>query len=331
MLTPRARGPLSEAVFAALVACDVEDPTPFPAALERLARNDVVDEPAARADEQICLWVLHELHYRGFDDVPETLEWHPGLLALRHRLEDRLEHLLRQRFEAAPMPKPEAFDAEALFSYVESHEGRSLSTYVRRDADSEEVLELLRWRSVYHLKETDPSAWAVPRLPRAAQAALVELMYDEYGAGRPSDVHSLLFARAMKACGLDERYGAYVDDVPVEILEQNNAMTLFGLHRRLVGAAMGHLAAFEMTSSQPSRRLAQGLERLGLPAEAVGYYTEHVEADSVHEQLAARGICAALVDAEPHRADDVYFGAFTCLDLEDRVAGAALESWSVAA
>jgi hypothetical protein len=77
--------------------------------------------------------------------------------------------------------------------------------------------------------------------------------------------------------------------------------------------------------------LAQGLERLHLPVEVVRYYTEHVEADSVHEQLAARGICAALVGAEPHRADDVYFGAFTCLDLEDRVAGAVLSSWGVAA
>jgi hypothetical protein len=135
----------------------------------------------------------------------------------------------------------------------------------------------------------------------------------------------------MTACGLEERYGAYVDEVPGEILEQNNAMTLFGLHRRLVGAAMGHLAAFEMTSSQPSRRLAQGLERLELPAEVIGYYTEHVEADAVHEHLAARGICAALVEAQPETAGDVYFGAFTCLDLEDRVAGAALSAWGVQA
>ena len=103
----------------------------------------------------------------------------------------------------------------------------------------------------------------------------------------------------MEAAGLRAEYGAYVDEAPLEILEQNNAMSLFGLHRRWRGAALGHLAAFEATSSLPSRRMAQGLERLGFAPELVGYYTEHVEADAVHEQLAVRSICGALVEAEP--------------------------------
>jgi hypothetical protein len=133
----------------------------------------------------------------------------------------------------------------------------------------------------------------------------------------------------MAAAGLRPDYGGYIDDAPVEVLEQNNAMSLFGLHRRWRGAAMGHLAAFEATSSLPSRRMAQGLERLGFAPEMVDYYTEHVEADAVHEQLAARGICGPLVDAEPALADDVFFGAFTCLDLEDRLATRLLAQWDV--
>jgi heme oxygenase-like protein len=320
MLTPKDRGSLSEALFAALRASGPEDELPsLPAA---------PDDPE---DEQLSLWALYELHYRGFEDAHDALEWHPGLLAVRRELESRLEHRLRMRFEQSHLPVPrDGFDADKLFRYVESHSGRSLAAYVRRHADREQVLDLLRVRSVYHLKETDPSAWAVPRLPRASQAALVELMYDEYGGGRPDDVHSAMFARAMAACGLDDRYGAYLDEAPAEVLEQNNTMSLFGLHRRLAPAAVGHLAAFEMTSSLPSRRIAQGLARLGMPAEVVQYYTEHVEADAVHEQLAARGICAALVAADSSTSQDVYFGAFSCLDQEDRVAGALFDSWGVA-
>ena len=83
------------------------------------------------------------------------------------------------------------------------------------------------------------------------------------------------------------------------MLEQNNALSMFGLQRRLRGAALGHLAAFEATSSLPSRRLAQGLERLGFPDEMVGYYREHVEADAVHEQLALRDVCVALLRRNP--------------------------------
>ena len=113
------------------------------------------------------------------------------------------------------------------------------------------------------------------------------------------------------------------------VLEQNNAMSLLGLHRRLRGAALGHLAAFEATSSMPSRRMVQGLQRLGFPQELVDYYAEHVEADAVHEQLAVRAICCGLLAEEPGLEEDVWFGAFTCLDLEERFARELLDRWQV--
>jgi hypothetical protein len=316
VIVPAARGSLSEAVLGLLPTMAPGDDLP---ALPTAA-DDV-------ADEQITLWALYELHYRGFQDVSEQLEWDPALLTLRRGLEISLEERLRGRFAL-----PEAGDdlATDLFAYVESHPGRSVAAYVQRGADRDQVLELLRVRSIYHLKEADPTSWAVPRLPRAIQASLVELMYDEYGAGRPAEVHSGIFARAMAACDLAATYGAYVDVAPVEALEQNHAMSLFGLHRRLRGAALGHLAAFEATSSLPSRRMAQGLARLGLPDEVVAYYTEHVEADAVHEQLAVRSMCAPLVADDPDMAADVYFGAFSCLDLEDRLAVRLLDRWEAA-
>jgi hypothetical protein len=77
--------------------------------------------------------------------------------------------------------------------------------------------------------------------------------------------------------------------------------------------------------------MAQGLERLGFPEELVGYYTEHVEADAVHEQVALRDVCAALVREEPGLEPDVWFGAWACLDLEDRTARRMLEAWGAAA
>jgi hypothetical protein len=159
----------------------------------------------------------------------------------------------------------------------------------------------------------------------------MELQYDEYGGGRPERLHAHLFAEGMAALGLDPAEGAYLDQAPLPVLEQNNAMSLFGLHRRLRGANLGHLAAFEATSSLPCRRMSQGLERLGLAPEMRVYYDEHVEADAVHEQLAVRTICQPLIEAEPETEADVWFGAFSCLDLEDRVAHHYLDRWGVAA
>lgn len=321
VILPKTRGDLSEALFAGLRSLPDESSPP------RVEADDATDE----VDAALCLWVLHELSYRGFEDVDEQAEWDPELLGLRRRLERDLESRLRERWPGRVPAEGPAADldfAGELFACIESHDGPSLARHVQTEATDEQVLDLLRLRSIYHLKEADATAWVVPRLPVAAKAALSELQYDEYGAGDPNRLHHHLFARGMEEVGLRSEYGAYLDDVPLEVLEMNNALSLFGLHRRLRGAAVGHLAAFEATSSVPSRQLAQGLDRLGMAGAMIDYYTEHVSADAVHDQLAVRSICGGLVEAEPEQADEVLFGAFSCLDLEARFATALLDRWS---
>jgi hypothetical protein len=316
MRTPTARGTLSTHLLEQLPA---DEPCLDPA----LAADDV-------EDEQLALWLLHALHYTGLDDVPDGHEWHPDVVAVRVRLEGALEGRLRDRFPGHDLSPdlPVTELAEELFAYIAGHDGPSLASYVHREATTEQVRQLLRWRSLYHLRESDPTAFVVPRLGVEPKAALMELQFDEYGGGDPNRLHSHLFAKGLAACGLDPTPGAHVDEVPVEVLELNNAMTLFGLHRRLRGAALGHLAAFEATSSTPSRRMAQGLGRLGMADELIEYYLEHVEADAVHEQLAVRTICGSLLVDEPELLDDVVLGVFTCLDLEDRMAARLLEEWA---
>jgi hypothetical protein len=261
----------------------------------------------------------------------ERVEWDPDLLGVRRDLETALEERLRARWSASAAsasaaPSP-AEVPSALEAIVAADDGPSLADRVRRHADRDQVLELLRQRSVYHLKESDPSAFVVPRLPVRAKAALMALQFDEYGDGDPNRLHSHLFARGLEAVGLRAEYGAYVDDAIPENLEMNNAGSLLGLHRRLRGAAMGHLAAFEMTSSLPSRKMVQGLERLGLDGPMSAYYDEHVEADAIHEHLAARDICGTLAEDEPDQAVEILVGAWTGLDVEARFATAMLGVW----
>jgi hypothetical protein len=312
---PKPRGTLSEALVAALATGRTG--VPF-------------GDPDTPEDAALSLWILHETCYRGYADVDDRLEHDPDLVRLRLRLEDDLERCLRERWPGRPAYDVEQGFAAAFFAWVEASDGPSLARFVQREATVEQVVDLLRCRSLYTLKEADPFTFALPRLPAAARVALAELQYDEYGGGRPDRLHAHLFAEGMAAMGLDASEGGYVDEVPVEVLEQNNAMSLFGLNRRLRGASMGHLAAFEVTSSLPSRQVAQGMDRLGLPAEMRAYYEEHVEADAVHEQLAVRLICEPLIAAEPDLEDDVWFGAWSCLDLEARVARHLLATWGAA-
>ncbi len=286
-------------------------------------------EPDDEEDLHVGLWMLYELHYRGFDEVDEAREWDPGLLALRARLEERFESDLRASCAAiVDLAAEEESVPDRLASITAYDAGVSLPQFLQRDAGTDQYLEFLVQRSLYHLKESDPHAWALPRLAGSAKVALAELLYDEFGGGRPERLHSRLFAHALEACGLDASYGAYVDRVPGYTLATNNAMSLFGLHRRLRGAAMGHLAAFEMTSSLPSRRYLQGAQRLELGAPVERYFDEHIEADAVHEHVAALAICGALAEAEPHLEPDVLFGAAACVHLDAVAAGKVIDAWT---
>ena len=91
---------------------------------------------------------------------------------------------------------------------------------------------------------------------------------------------------------------------------------------------MGHLGAYEATSSIPCRKYAGGVRRLGLPEVVAAYFDEHIEADAVHEQLAFRDICGALVASGQAEERDVVLGAAACLLLDAVVGDLMLGAWT---
>ncbi len=327
MQLPSPRGPMSRWCVDAMTGTPQLEPE-LGVATAGLAGVDVLTDD----DIQLALWTLYELHYQGFDEVDPALEWEPRLLGVRREIERLFETALRERTDATVYAALAGWDggadvAQTLFDLCADDDAPDVLTHVHRSGEQSRMLELLAHRSVYQLKEADPHTWMVPRLRGAAKAALLEIQFDEYGAGRAEDIHATLFADTLAACGLDNGYGAYVDDVPGATLAISNTGSMFGLHRRLRGAAAGHFAAVEATSSLPSRRMSATLERLGFGAAATRFYDEHVEADAVHEQVATRGLCGALVEQHPELVRDVFFGAAACLLVENLFARAVLSAW----
>lgn len=156
---------------------------------------------------------------------------------------------------------------------------------------------------------------------------MVEIQADEYGGGRPQRMHSALFARTMRGLGLNDAYGHYVDAVPALTLAATNMMSLFGLNRRLGGSIRGHLAAYEMTSSQPNRLYGKGFWRHGFTQDATWYFDEHVEADAVHEQIAGRDLADGLFETEPDLLEGVYFGAAAVLAVDAMTTTRTMVAW----
>lgn len=319
------RGPLSEAILRRLTG-SIEDGDPMERAVEALAG---CTDLARDDDIQLALFALYASAYGSVDGFDPDREWDPGLIAARRMLESAFEAELRSRVQVPEVPEATADAvARALFEMTSADTGPSLSRYLFKKATRAQAQEFFMQRSIYTLREADPHSWAIPRLRGRAKAALVEIQSDEYGGGRADRMHAEIFAAALRGAGLDDAYGAYVDDVPAVTLASHNTMSMFGLNRRLLGAIVGHLAAFEMTSSIPNKKYADGLRRLGYGEDVTDYFDEHVEADAVHEQIAGRDMAGALAEDRPELLEDILFGAAACLVVDGWVGAHMLDAWT---
>jgi hypothetical protein len=315
---PSARGELSDGVIAALRG--------RPGHLAEL-EVDAVREPLADEDLQLALYLLYELHYRDYEDVESGAEWNTDLIALRNRLESAFDAALAPEVRPPTGIAPEAV-GETLFEMARNDSGPSLSRFLETQGTTEQFREFLIQKSAYQLKEADPHSWVIPRITGRAKAAVMEIQYDEYGSGRPERIHSRLYAATMEALGLDSSYGAYLESIPGYTLATVNLTTRLGLHRDRRGALVGHLAMFEIGSAVPSRRYGNALRRLGMASrEAVDFFDEHVEADSVHENIAAYDLAQRLALEEPHLVDDLLFGAQALLAIDGLFAEQVLTRW----
>lgn len=273
-------------------------------------------------DVQLALYVCYELAYRGFDGVDPGWEWDADLIGLRSRLEKVFLAYLRARIG----------DIDGVSA---ADEMRRLSEgpdqlcgpahFLHRHGSWDQMREYFVHRSLHRLKEADPQAWVIPRLTGQAKASFVAIEFDEYGAGHAAHMDQRLFAELMAAAGLDDAYLAYLGEVPAESLTVVNLMSMFGLHRSLRGAAVGHFAAAGITSPPYSRRLADALTQMAAPPSCTRFYREHAT-DPGH--ATAVEVVGDLLEAEPELNEDVVFGIRAHDVVEHQLADHMMKSWA---
>ncbi|MET9432422.1 MULTISPECIES: iron-containing redox enzyme family protein [unclassified Streptomyces] len=303
---------------------------PLSAAVRRVLLGEAAPPPDAGAagadpfgeDLQLALYLAYEPHYRDLEGVSGDREWDPALLGLRRPMEEAFLAALREA-----VPGDDDVDGALAPLLVEPVDGHGVSHRLMESGTWELMREYLVHRSLYQLKESDPQAWLIPRLEGQAKASLVAVAFDEFGGGRGERVHARLYADLMEGAGLDPSYGRYLDLAPAATLAVVNAMSLFGLRRSLRGAAAGNFAVLEITSPPGARRMAKALERLGAEERCVRFFTEHIEADAVHEQVMRRDVLGDLLAREPELAADVAFGIRATVWLDDRWDEHVLGAW----
>lgn len=321
---PEPRGPVSGSVIGALRTGSSVGLAGAPVG---------ADDPLTGDDTHLALHCCYELFHDGYHGVDDRWEWEPALLRLRRRLEERFLAALRAEHRPTASTGPAAAEVpdvpDVLRRLIESGgSAPSPSRHLAERGTVGELREFLVHRSIYQRKEADAHTFGIPRLRGAAKSAMVRIQADEYGEGVPGRSHAELFATTMDHLGLDPTPGAYIDAVPGVTLATDNLASMFGLHRSLRGALVGHLAVFEMTSVVPMGRYASAIRRLtGGDDRAAEFYDVHVEADAEHAVIAANDLAAGFVRDEPGLAGEVLFGASALMAVEARMATHLVSSW----
>ena len=309
---PSGRGPLSDALLEHWCSGAPLHPVVL----------DGID-PLVDDDLHLALWCCYQLHYGGFAQVDDRLEWDGPPLAVRAQLEAAFEGALVDEHRAASVPR----DPVTALRVIGAQGGPPLSSFVEERGERWHLEEFAVHRSAYQLKEADGHTFALPRLRGPGRSAMVEIQADEYGMGVPGAAHHELFAAAMVELGLDDTFGAYVDLLPGTTLATDNLLSLFALHLRLRGAAAGHLALFEMCSVTPMSRYLAAARRVGDLGALARFYEVHVDADVHHARLALDGMIGPMVAADPALGPMVVFGAAALARTEARFARHVLACW----
>ncbi len=104
--------------------------------------------------------------------------------------------------------------------------------------------------------------------------------WDEMGNGEATNMHGALFAKALEALDVDDRYIS--DSLLLEAKLCGNLSAALTLSRRHYFKAIGYFGVTEYLAPRRFRSLIAAWRRLELPAEGIRYHDLHVEVDAGH-------------------------------------------------
>jgi len=288
------------------------------AAAVRAGPRELTD-PLVDLDLQLSLNLCYELHFLSFRGVETGWEWDPGLLELRAELER-----LFMRGLGSAVGKPLEIRPDEVSGRLRGLKPdpgfEELVDHVANDAGLSQTRELVIHRSPVKLRQPDPYGWTMARLRGRPRRTLAKLVQNAVPA-------RALYSKTMRAVGLDDRDGAYLDLLPGSTLAEVNLISFFGLHRRAHGAMLGQIAMQEILYPAEDKACGQALSRLGMNGDAAAYFGE---AEHRAESLAPAAVfemAEGLARIDPKLGPDIILGARAMLAVQKRLVDRMLERW----
>lgn len=158
------------------------------------------------------------------------------------------------------------------------------------------------------------------------QSTLTKVLLEEYGNGRLSRKHSTFFAQMLSEFGMNTEPEAYFDLVPWEVLACANHNFLVTERKRYFLIYNGGLTYFEVAGPAAYRNYLAAAQRLGLSADAMGYWELHIREDERHGQWMLDDVALPLAEQYPEYAWELVLGYDQERLMGDRAGAAVVRS-----
>jgi hypothetical protein len=143
------------------------------------------------------------------------------------------------------------------------------------------------------------------KAPIQAKLELARNYWDEMGRGNAKGMHGPMLDYLAKALALKPE----INTTLAPALALGNTMIAFATNRRYFYHAIGALGVIELTAPGRAALVAEGLERLGVPARERHYFDLHAVLDIKHSAAWNREIVHPLVANDPSCAHFIAEGA----------------------
>lgn len=140
--------------------------------------------------------------------------------------------------------------------------------------------------------------------------------YEEMGNGHSEEVHSALFAKALKALNIDEKYIS--DNMLLDSVVAGNLSSCLSLSRRHYYKSVGYFGVKEYLAPRRFEHVVAALKRNNLSPESVAYHKLNAAIDTSHADNWLINIIAPLVNQSPEIGREIALGAMIMLNSSER-------------
>ena len=180
--------------------------------------------------------------------------------------------------------------------------------YFRDEVGVAGYRKLLEIASLDGLVEASQLSRTLGGVGNEIHSMMTRLLVEEYGGGRLSRKHSSYFTVMLEELGMNARPEAYFEVVPWQVLAAINHSFLLSERKRSYLRYVGGLLYTEISVPAAFDNYRLAAERLGMSAQARGYWELHIREDERHGRWMLNDVALPLAAQYRDHAHEIVLG-----------------------